>query len=152
MNSATSCTITREGVPIGRVELPADGERVAAAVIPLPAYEAIRSLVRAASVALSTVVVGGTTTTAADQAPIQTLLRRAAELGRALELRDATGALVPTDFIDLTEWPGGHPEVAAIVGLRDSHAGVRATVRQPARRDADAVPPVPSRGVDARPA
>jgi len=152
MNSMTSCTITREGVPIGRVELPADGERVAAAVSPLPAYEAIRSLVRAASVALSTVVAGEPTAAAADQALMQTALRRAAELGRSLELRDAAGALVPTDFIDLTEWPGGHPEVAAIVGLRDSHAGVRASVRQPIRRDADAVRPAPSRGVDADPA
>ena len=53
---------------------------------------------------------------------------RAAELGRELELRDGSGALVPADFIELTEWPGAAPEVAALLRLRGSHAPVPAPV------------------------
>jgi len=141
MSIASLFTITYQGVPIGRLEFPAAGERVAVAVTPLPAYDAVRSLVREASVALSSVALAGSGEAAGPQLRSQTALRRAAELGRALELRDAAGALVPTDFIDLTDWPGGHPEVAAIVGLRDSHAGVRAVVRPPGIGGTDAIPP-----------
>ena len=134
-------TITHQGVPVGELELPSGGERVAVPVDPLPAYESIRPLVRAASIALSQVALAGTGETALPPVRSQTALHRGAELGRALELRDATGALVPTDFIDLTDWPGGEPAVAAIVGLRDSHAA-RPAVERPLRRDGtDSVPP-----------
>jgi hypothetical protein len=134
-------TITHQGVPIGEVELPAGGEWVAVPVSPLPAYESIRPLVRAASVALSRVALAGAGETALPQIRSQTTLHRAAELGRALELRDAAGALVPTDFIDLTDWPGGEPAVAAIVGLRDSHAARPAVERPPTLGGSDSVPP-----------
>jgi hypothetical protein len=87
------------------------------AVQPLPAYDSIRNEVRAASVALAGIAVGGP-----DVRVRRDALRQGAELGRVLELRDATGALVPTDFIELTDWPGGNPEVAAMIRLRVSHA------------------------------
>ena len=132
-------------MPLGTVDLVEPGERLSCAVAPLPAYEAIRSLVRAASVALSTAALlgpgEGAGAGAEQRLRTQLTLRRAAELGRALELRDAAGALVPTDYIELTEWPGGHPEIAALIGLRDSHAGVPARVRPPEARSGDAVPP-----------
>src|SRR5687768_6387916 len=102
-------TITHQGVPIGTIELPRDGERFTVAVQPLPAYRALSPLVRVASAALANV--------ALNQPADAVALARATSQGRALELRDGTGALVPVDFIELTEWPGGTPEVAAFIRL-----------------------------------
>ena len=118
--------ITHHGVPIGIVELPREGERFTVAVRPLPAYQALSALVRAASIALANV--------ALNQPADAMALARASSQGRALELRDRAGALVPADFIELTEWPGGTPEVAAFIRLRDAHAPVPALV--PRRGDA----------------
>jgi hypothetical protein len=110
-------TITHRGVPVGRLDAALTAEHVVVGVDPLPAYENIRNAVRAASTALAGVAIGGP-----DQRVSSDALRRGAELGRVLELRDAAGALVPTDFIELTDWPGGNPEVAAMIRLRSSHA------------------------------
>jgi hypothetical protein len=134
-------TITHRGVPVGTVELPPSGERVTVAVTPLSAYEAIRPLVRRASRALTAVALGTPGVPALQPLASETALGRAAELGRALELRDADGALVPTDFIDLTDWPGGAPEVAAIIGIRDSHARQPAASPVPRIADSGAQPP-----------
>ena len=115
-------TITHHGVPVGTTEFTTAGERIVVGVRPLSGYAAIRPLVRAASVALAGVALGG------DQSVESVALRRGAELGRALELRDEAGALVPVDYVELTEWPGGNPEVAAMLRLRDAHAPVPASV------------------------
>jgi len=116
-------TITHQGVPIGTIELDEAEHRIAAAVAPLPAYESIRPIVRAASIALRAVAVS------AEDADSRSrdALHRGAALGRDLELQSSKGELVPTDFIELVEWPGETPEVRAWVGLR----GVPA--REPAR-------------------
>ena len=66
---------------------------------------------------------------------------RATELGRALELRDGAGALVPTDFIDLSDWSGATPEVDAVIGLRDSHARESASESLPRIGDPASEPP-----------
>jgi hypothetical protein len=135
-------TITHQGVPIGTVELAradtSGAEQIACAVFALPGYAPIQPIVRAASEALRNLLPVGPpadlgTTLAAERA-----LSRAAELGRVLELRDATGLLIPTDFIELSEWRGGNPEVAALIRFRLSHAAV------PAR-----LPPHESGGSDA---
>ena len=116
-------TITHHGVPVGTTECTLEGERLVVGVRPLPGYAAIRPLVRAASLALAEVALAGAQ-------PVEIpALRRGAELGRALELRDEAGALVPVDYVELTEWPGGNPEVAAMLRLRDAHAAVPAPVR-----------------------
>ena len=115
---ATEYTITHHGVPVGTAELPSDGDRMTVAVEPLPAYAAIQPLVRDASCALADVALGRSGDMGA--------LRRAAALGRDLELRDPAGALVPADFIELTEWPSGAPQVAAFIQLREAHAPVPA--------------------------
>ena len=122
-------TVTHQGVPIGIIELPADADRVTVALDPLPAYAAVQPMVRRASSALADVALGRPTNAIA--------LQEAAGLGRTLELRDASGALVPVDFIELTEWPGGNIEFAAFVRLRDSHAIVPAKVRTTPRGDLD---------------
>lgn len=130
----TEYVVTHQGVPIGMVQLPRDGDRFTAAVAPLPGYEAIRPFVRHASGALADVALGRPADAIA--------LSGAAALGRALELRDATGAFVPVDFIELTDWPGGTPEVAAFIRLREAHASVQAKVATPPRGDSEASPPV----------
>ena len=146
-------TITHQGVPVGVVELVPDAELVAGAVAPLPAYDALRPTTRAASVALRNVVpVGprpldpalfGRGEPGAELAAAQEALRRGAELGRALELRDPDGALVPADFVELTDWPGGDPEVAVLVRFRSAHAGVPAVRRSPPGAAGGADAPAP---------
>jgi len=129
----TEYVITHHGVPIGTVELPREGDRFTVGVAPLAGYEAIRPLVRNASSAFADVALGR---------PADALaLSRAAALARALELRDTTGALVPVDFTELTDWPGGTPEVAALVRLREAHAPVSAKVPVTPRGDADTSAP-----------
>jgi hypothetical protein len=134
-------TITHRGVPVGTVELPPSGERIAVAVTTLSGYEAIRPLVRRASRALSAIVLGAPVGPGPRPLASETALGHAAELGRALELRDSAGALVPTDFIDLTDWPGGAPEVAAMIGLRDSHAREPAPAPAPPVSDSESESP-----------
>jgi hypothetical protein len=134
-------TLTHRGVPIGTVELPPTGERVTVAVTPLPGYDALRPLVRLASHALSGVALNAPGDPALPPVASTLALERGAELGRALELRDGAGALMPTDFIDLSEWPGGAPEVAAVIGLRDTHARQPAPSPAPRIADSDAEPP-----------
>lgn len=129
----TTYTVTHQGVPIGVIELPSDADRVTVAVDPLPAYAAVRPIVLRASSALADVALG--------RAANAFALQEAAELGRVLELRDASGVLVPVDFIELTEWPGGNIEFAAFVRLRDSHALMPATVRPRPRGDSDSAAP-----------
>jgi hypothetical protein len=48
---------------------------------------------------------------------------------------------VPVDFIELTDWPGGTPEVAAFIRLRDAHAPVQARVPARPQHDSDASAP-----------
>ena len=126
-------TITHQGVPIGVIEIPPHVDRITVAVDPLPAYDALQPIVLRASSALADVALG--------RAANAIALQAAAALGRVLELRDASGALVPVDFIELTEWPGWNVQFAAFVGLRDSHAIVPAKVRPRPRGDSDSSAP-----------
>lgn len=133
------CLITHHGVPVGAVDLDGAEPRLDLPVRPLDGYASIQPVVRAGSVALANFALHG-----GDAPADGAALRRGTELGRELELRDEGGALVPTDFIVLTEWPGGNPEVAATLRLRDAHAVVPAVVRTPPARDgAGVVPPSP---------
>jgi hypothetical protein len=136
-------TITHTGVPVGTVELTrADtsaAEQIACAVMPLPGYSPIQPIVRAASEALRNLLPTGPPADRGTELHAERALGRGAELGRTLELRDATGLLVPTDFIELSEWRGGNPEIAALIRFRLSHAAV------PAR-----LPPREADGTDAQ--
>ena len=126
----TVFVITHRGVPIGTVELPREGDHFTVEVQPLAAYADIQPFVREASGALADVALGRSANALA--------LNRAAALGRALELRDATGALVPVDFIELTDWPGGTPAVAAFIRMREARAPVLARMPEQPRADSDA--------------
>ena len=125
LGSMTHCTITLRGVPIGEAAFDPAGELITVPVHTLPAYGAIRPIVRAASLALADAALGRDGSTPD--------LRAGAELGRSLELRDQSGALIAADFVDLTEWPGGNPEVAAIIRLRHAFGPVPAVVDTPPR-------------------
>ncbi len=129
----TKYVITLSGVPIGMVNLPRGGDRFTVSVTPFAGYEAIRPLVRRASAALADTALG--------HPPNGVVLGRLAELGGALELRDSAGALVPVDFIELTDWPGGPPEVAAFIQLRDAHAPLPAAMPPHPRTDSDTAAP-----------
>lgn len=120
-----SHTITYNGVPVGTVELTEQREVMSLAVTPFASYESIRPIVRHASEALADVALARESRDRVADTGLA--LERGATLGRALELRDATGALVATDFIELTEWSGGSPEVAAIVRFRLADSRVAAT-------------------------
>ena len=129
-------TISLRGVPVGVAEFAPASDLITIAVHPLPGYDAVQPTIRAASAALADAAIGRVADAPRDQA-----LRRGAELGRMLELRDQAGGLVPTDFIDLTEWPNGNPKVAAIIRFREAHAAVPASVRVKPVSDADARSP-----------
>ncbi|HEY2855114.1 MAG TPA: hypothetical protein VGJ18_19815 [Gemmatimonadaceae bacterium] len=127
------CVITHPGMPVGVVELPGEGDRFTVAVQPLAGYSALRDLVRSASIALADVALG--------RDPVDAFaLRRAAILGGALELRDRAGTLVPADYVELTEWPGGTPPVGAFIRLRESHASIPAVLPPHRRGDSDTLP------------
>ena len=131
-------TITHHGVPIGLIELLPAEERITIGVQPLPGYVPLQELVRAASRALADTALSRPTPA---DAQFAFALRRGVELGRELELRDEAGALVPTDYIELTDWPGGEPEIAALIRLRDAHAGAHARVAPRTSGGADAHSP-----------
>ena len=122
-------TITHRGVPIGIADVEATTESIIVApVVPLPAYTTLSPTVRAASLALADSTLGMVVPKGESPERREAALALGATLGRELELRDAAGALVSADFIELTEWPGGNPEVAAFIGFRDSHTAVPASV------------------------
>ena len=136
MGTASTFTISLRGVPVGVADFAPGPDFIAVAVRPLRGYDAVRATVRAASIALADAAIGGQSGRATDGA-----LRSGVELGRMLELRDDSGVLVPTDFIELTEWPGGSPELAAMIRFRDAQAAVPASIRVAPVRATDARSP-----------
>ena len=106
------------------------------AITPAPGYEAIRPLARETGEALeaSGLFGGASATAAAAHMPSErrsAVLDAGARFGSALELRDETGKLVPTTFIELAEWPGRQPETVAWVGFRARVASVFARMLAP---------------------
>jgi len=130
-------TITHRGVPIGIVELDSAVERAAVAVAILPAYESLRPIVRAASDALRTAAVGPGESDIVSRSALQ----QGVALGKDLELIDRAGELVPTDFIELGEWPGEDPEVRAWIGFRGVPAQRAARRSPPKKQGPESAPP-----------
>ncbi len=130
-------TITHRGVPIGTVEMELAEERAAVSVATLPAYEAIRPIVRAASDALRAATVGPSETEIVSRRALQ----QGAALGRDLELIDRAGELVPTDFIELGEWPGEDPQVRAWISFRGVPAQRAARRSPPKKQGPESAPP-----------
>ena len=122
-------TITHRGVPIGEAELDLGPDLAVGAMRPLPAYAAVRPLVRAATDALRGLGFLGPPADPVSSDAGRAALQRGATLGRALELRDARGALVTADFVELMDWPGAESEVTAWVRAREAPAAVPARER-----------------------
>ena len=98
--------VTHHGVPLGRIEalrLTTDDLAVGELEC-LSAYDALRPTIREASRSLWSVgfLASGVDVTRMSPAA-EEVRQRAAEL--ALELRDARGALIPTDFVNIVERP-----------------------------------------------
>lgn len=109
-------TITNRGVPLGTVDLTPAG-LVVAELSPAPGYSSVRDTLRAASEflwRLGVLAEGG----AADSPLDSGSLSRAAAL--PLELRDASGAAVAADYVNILERPD--PADAPIVIARFEHA------------------------------
>ena len=122
-------TISHQGVPIGEAELDLGPEVTVGAVRPLPGYAVVQPVVRAATDALRGLGYLGPASEPVSDAAGRAALARGATLGRALELRDARGALAAADYVELMDWPGTEPEVTAWVRAREAPAGVPARVR-----------------------
>jgi len=110
------------GVPVGRVRL-TNAELTAGELRIEPGYEAIRSLVREASESLwAAGFLSRGATGEGSRVPLDTVTR-AAEL--ELELRDETGALIWTDFVNIVERPYAAPVVFARVRLAPAPRAAR---------------------------
>ncbi len=133
----SSFTITHRGVPIGTVELDSAEERAAVAVVILPAYEALHPIVRAASDALRAAAVRPGESDIVSRSALQ----QGVTLGKDLELIDRAGELVPTDFIELGEWPGEDPEVRAWISFRGVPARRGARRSPPKKEGPESAPP-----------
>ena len=132
----TRFTIMRYGVPIGTAEIDPASDVATVAITPAPGYEAIRALARETGEALEASGFFGAAFATAAAAHVPSERRSAAldagaRFGSTLELRDVTGKLVPTTFIELAEWPGRQPETVAWVGFRASVASVFARMPAP---------------------
>ena len=135
-------TVLHDGVPIGTAALIPRSGMVAGDFAPLPAYAAVRDVIRDATHVLWEVGlfgVPGDADRSRDAVRAADTLAQAAAL--RLELRDATGQPVPTAFVNVLEMPSREPELTAVVRFEDAHAPVGARLPRPPRREGDARPP-----------
>ena len=125
-------TVIRSGVPLGTVELSAD-ELSAGLLQPLPAFEGVARTVRLGSAALLGYGLYGPPVSARPdprRRAAQGALRAAATL--QLELVElASGAPVPTVFLNLIEAPGDRG-VVVLARFLDSPSRVPAQLARPA--------------------
>ena len=128
--------VTHHGVPLGRVEALrlTTGDLAVGELECLPAYEALRPTIWAASRSLWSVgfLASGADVTRISAAPPE-VRERAAEL--ELELRDERGALVPTDFVNIVERPFVDMPPVVFARLRLAPASERAMVIPSGVRD-----------------
>jgi hypothetical protein len=139
-------TILHQGIPIGVGDLAVDGTFAGGEVNPLPGYKAIQPTVRQAWRAMSNLgylppgpgAAGGVNT--AGDAAGREAFERAAVVSRALELRDARGALIPTEWVELTDGGEGS-DVSLMAEISIAAAAAPARPRPHPRGDADSSAP-----------
>ena len=123
-------TVLHRGVPIGAGELALDDPMGLGDLDPLPAYDSIRAIVRAADRTrrnrgfLPSGDAEVAERTRVEVEAGQRALVRLAALQLHLELRDARGALLATEWIHI--WDGDGVRFAAIVAFRAAPAAVPA--------------------------
>jgi hypothetical protein len=111
-------TITHRGVPIGSADVELGPELVTAPVQLMPAYEGVRSIIRAATDALRELGFPGPPGASDISQSRGAALGRAATLGRHLELRDDQGVVVAADFVELMDGVATDAEVTVWVRAR----------------------------------
>jgi hypothetical protein len=109
-------TNTHQGVPILATDQRSAENLSGVNWRPLPAFDALRPVVRARWDALKPNPAGG-------HAGRERALHAGAQLTAALELRDARGALIPTESIELRDLPEAPARVLVKVQLGESLAG-----------------------------
>ena len=115
--------VVHEGVPVGHIEL-TTGELVAAPLLPLPAFEALRPTVQAGSAALLTLGFFGAASTVGQNGSAAALQAAAA---LQFDLVDLQGELVPATFVNVLEAPDG----GLVVFARLGHAHARVVANKP---------------------
>jgi hypothetical protein len=131
------CTITRHGVPIGSIDIAEAVSVVTAEFTPLPVFSPWRRLAAAVGEALRSTGLFGqepmvTSSIASDRRTAA--LDEGASWGRDLELRDRSGTLIATSFIEIAEVPGEDPLFyVAWIGFRAGGTGIPATLERPRR-------------------
>jgi hypothetical protein len=137
MMIAVRYRITRQGVPIGEVDLAFGGGLAAGEVRPLAGYAAVRADVQVSTLALGALgflrgVDWSRRSVVAPDAgqPVDVTagLARGAQLGRELALRDWRGASVAVDWVALLDFGGSPADVTAWLGARGAPAGVYAAL------------------------
>ena len=125
-------TVLHDETPIGSVDLEA-GALVAAAMLRLPAYEALASVTRAATAALLELGLFGGSLPPIPPFPAG-LLRSRRALARAarlhLSLTDSDGDVALTRFVNLLEAPADG-RVIVVAGFGESDASVAARMVVP---------------------
>ena len=134
---AVRYTITRQGVPIGDVDLAFGGGLAAGQVRPLAAYTAVRADVHVSTLALGALgflrAADWSRRSVVAPDPSQSVdlaagLARGAQLGRELALLDWRGASVAVDWVALLDFGGSPPDVTVWLGARVAPAGVYAAL------------------------
>jgi hypothetical protein len=124
-------TIEYQGVPVGMIDVEPQPRLVAGAVVPLSGYAAVQTLVSSASEVLRRLGFFGHAGAAEFLADRGIAIQQAAELGRALELRDAYERFIPTDFIELVETPYPEVPLAAFIRFRAAAAAIPVATQHP---------------------
>jgi hypothetical protein len=139
MEASMRYHITRHGVPIGEVDLALGADIAAGDVRPLPAYDAVRTDVQAATRALRSLgAFGPIDEPHGENLERSAVIARGAALGRELDLRDAEGGAVAVDWIELLDFGGSPASVAAWVRARTAPAHVGADLPPRRRGSTDA--------------
>ena len=121
--------VAHQGIPIGRIEAIrlTTGDIAIGELECMSAYEALRPIIREASRSLWSVgfLASGIDVSRLSVAPSD-VRERAAEL--ELELRDDTGVLIPTDFVNIVERPFVDMPPVVFARFRLASASERAAI------------------------
>jgi hypothetical protein len=120
------CSIAHKGVTVGGADVPA-GEFIVADFEPAQAYSSIRPIVREGSESLWAMGFSHPEGTGS-RISLEALTRAAA---LHYDLMDPEGRLIPTDFINIIEWPSVEARPVAVIRLRHAHSGVASVVTAP---------------------
>lgn len=140
-------TVLFRGAPIGRLHGRLDGDLCGGDLVPLPGFDAVRGVIADASRALvnhgflpPTGESAGGVSEEADRAG-QTTLAAAQELSNHLELRDAHGQLVHTDWINIFGARTPEDSITVMATLHQEPSAIPATLPEPRREGSGTEPP-----------